>query len=151
MNQGVKVLLGGLALVGIGFFVFASGEKKANAASGPPQPLPPPVIPPLRAKRQSTHWVSGDGPARGPRRAATRALPPPQVAPGIPGGVPTPGTQIQLPGGGSIAVPAIPGLNAPLPSSTPPAAAPPLQMPLPSPPARPTSRARRPKRFRPWW
>lgn len=43
MNQGAKVMLGLLAFGGIAALVFASGEKKANAASAPP--ILPPLVP----------------------------------------------------------------------------------------------------------
>lgn len=46
MNQGAKVLLGVLALGGIGALVFAS-EKKANASPGGAPPILPPLTPPL--------------------------------------------------------------------------------------------------------
>ncbi|HXJ69888.1 MAG TPA: hypothetical protein VNM39_13340 [Verrucomicrobiae bacterium] len=95
MNQGGKVVLGLLALGGIGAIVFASG--KANAAPAPtpgptPNPfpsLPPGTLPPFPSSPSSN---SGGG--------------------GAPV-IPAPGTSIPLPGGGSVPVPSIPGVNTP--------------------------------------
>lgn len=91
MNQSGKVVLGLLALGGIGAIVFMSG--KANAASSssgggasppvPSPPLPNPLAPP------------GSDPI---------SLPPSSV-------IPPAGTPIPLPGGGSVPTPAIPGVN----------------------------------------
>lgn len=94
MNQGGKILLGLLAIGGIGAIVFASG--KANAATPGPSPLPPPQ------------------PTPGPTPFTPPDFPPPlNPAPLIP----APGTPIPIPGGGSIPVPAIPGVNvSPTPS-----------------------------------
>lgn len=118
MNQGAKVLLGGLALVGIGLFVFSSGEKNANAASGaPPNPPLPPVVPPLPGlptipPNLGTIMVPPVGPS-----TAQPDSPPPIVAPTItqtPAGattintpfgpvtIPANGSTFTLPGVGTV-------------------------------------------------
>lgn len=84
MNQGGKVLLGILALGGIGAMVFASGKADAKPAPKPNQVPPLPSFPGL---------PSGGS---------------------LPSVIPPPGTAIPLPGGGSIPVPSIPGVNTPV-------------------------------------
>ncbi len=89
MNQSGKIVLGLLALGGIGAIVFMSQNAHAESAgAGPsPGPLPPPpnpLLPPL-----------GSDPI---------SLPPGSV-------IPPAGTPIPLPGGGSVPVPSIPGVN----------------------------------------
>lgn len=94
MNQGGKVVLGLLAIGGIGALVFASG--KANAAQpqpAPPAPNPFPSLPP--GGLPSFPGVTPASPA------AQQPV------------IPAPGTAIPLPGGGSIPVPSIPGINTP--------------------------------------
>ena len=95
MNQGGKVVLGLLAIGGIGALVFASG--KANAAPAPaptPSPSPFPNLPPGALPSFPGVTPSGGGGAADPV-------------------IPAPGTAIPLPGGGSIPVPSIPGVNTP--------------------------------------
>jgi hypothetical protein len=98
MNQSGKIVLGLLALGGIGAIVFMSQNAHAESAgAGPspgPLPAPPsPLLPPL-----------GSDPI---------SLPPSVV-------IPPAGTPVPLPGGGSVPVPTIPGVNTggaqPLPS-----------------------------------
>lgn len=119
MNQGAKVLLGGLALVGIGLFVFSSGEKTANAASGaPPNPPLPPVVPPLAGlptipPNLGTIMVPPFGPPTAPPNAAPPVIAPPVIAPAPGGGttvntpvgpvtIPANGTTFTLPGIGTV-------------------------------------------------
>jgi hypothetical protein len=97
MNQGGKVLLGLLAIGGIGAIVFASG--KANAAEQPkPAPNPFPALPP-----GGLPSIPGFTPAASPAQNGGGGAPV----------IPAPGTQIPLPGGGSVPVPSIPGVNTP--------------------------------------
>ena len=105
MNQGAKVLLGGLALVGIGLFVFSSGEKQAHATSGaPPNPPLPPVVPPPPGisipPNLGTIMVPPLGPSTPAPNAAPPVIAPPTVTP-APGG----GTTINTPFG-AVTIPA---------------------------------------------
>lgn len=119
MNQGAKVLLGGLALVGIGALVFASGEKNANAASGaPPAPPLPPVIPPLAGMPAippggGIVMVPPVGPPLAPPTAPPPIIAPPSITPGANGSttintpfgpvtIPGNGTTFNLPGVGTV-------------------------------------------------
>ena len=110
MNQGAKVLLGGLALVGIGLFVFASGEKQANAASGaPPNPPLPPVVPPTAGSpaipaAQGTVMVPTTGPSTAPENSPTPVIAPSvSVTPSASGGttITTPFGAVTIPANGS--------------------------------------------------
>lgn len=119
MTSGGKMLLGGLALVGIGLFVFASGEKQASAASGaPPNPPLPPVIPPPAnappiAPSGGTVMVPPFGPPTAPPDAAPPVIAPPVAVPAPGGGttintpfgqvtIPANGTTFTLPGVGTV-------------------------------------------------
>lgn len=116
MNQGAKVLLGGLALVGIGLFVFASGEKSANAATSgaPPNPPLPPVVPPIPGLTIPPNLGTVMVPPFGPPTAPANA-PPPVIAvtPAAGGGttintpfgpvtIPANGSTFTLPGVGTV-------------------------------------------------
>lgn len=100
MNQGAKVLLGVLALGGIGALVFASEkDAKASPAGGPP--VLPPIIPP----KPGTPSVPPLGgvvvvPPTGPNQPAPNS-PPPAVVPLPPlgaGSLPTLPTLPTIPG-----------------------------------------------------
>jgi hypothetical protein len=94
MNQSGKVVLGLLALGGIGAIVFMSQTAHAEAQGTKPGTLPPNPLPP-------------------PPGSDPISLPPSVV-------IPPAGTPVPLPGGGSVPVPSIPGVNTgnaqPLPS-----------------------------------
>ncbi len=94
MNQGGKVVLGLLAIGGIGALVFASGKANAAPAPAPPAPNPFPSLPPGGLPSFPGVTPAGGGSSSQPV-------------------IPAPGTAIPLPGGGSIPVPSIPGVNTP--------------------------------------
>ncbi len=112
MNQGAKLLLGVLAIGGIGALIFAS-EKKANASPGGGPPVQPPVLPPspglpVIPPLGGTVIVPPlpplpplpGVPEPGPSAPAPQVAPPPAVIPGI---VPGPGgTTVTLPGIGTF-------------------------------------------------
>lgn len=99
MTPGGKIVLGGLALIGIGAFVFASGEKQASAASGaPPNPPLPPVFPPIPGlpvipPGSGTVMVPPFGPS-----TPTANTPAPAVTPTT---IPTPFGNLQIPSDGT--------------------------------------------------
>lgn len=87
-----KLVLGILALGGIGFFVFAAGEKKASASpGGGPPDVKPPVLPP----------VPGTLPIP-PSGGIIIAPPAGFPLPGVPPVVAPPSGEIPIPGGGSV-------------------------------------------------
>ncbi len=94
MNQGGKVVLGLLAIGGIGALVFASGKANAAEKPTPAPPNPFPSLPP-------GGLPSFPGVTPPPGGSSTQPV------------IPAPGTAIPLPGGGSIPVPSIPGVNTP--------------------------------------
>ncbi len=87
MNQSGKVVLGLLALGGIGAIVFMSQSAQAQGSGSGAGPLPQPPNPLLP-----------------PPGSDPISLPPSAV-------IPPAGTPVPLPGGGSVPVPAIPGVN----------------------------------------
>ncbi len=106
MNQSGKIVLGMLALGGIGAIVFMSGKANAAEPSGGPGPLPQPPNP-LNGLTPLPNPLAPPG-------SDPISLPPSSV-------IPPAGTPIPLPGGGSVPVPSIPGVNTggavqPLPS-----------------------------------
>lgn len=132
MNQGAKVMLGLLAFGGIAALVFASGEKNANAQSG----APPEVNPPLPVPPQGLpNLPPGQGTVIVPPIPNIPVLPgtedphpdepPPLVIPSGPitlpgGGTFNPGTgQATLPGAGTVQLPPLPsGTGTPPPGGT---------------------------------
>lgn len=125
MTPQGKLILGLLALGGIGALVFASGEKQAHAAPAGPPDVKPPVLPPL----PGTLPIPPSG-------GIIVAPPSGQPVPGIPPVVAPPSGSIAIPGGGSVnpqtgtatlpggqqvQLPPVPGLTAPAstPAATP--------------------------------
>jgi hypothetical protein len=101
MNQGAKLLLGGLALAGIGALVFSSKSSSA-APSGAP-PIKPPLVPPLGSDPISLPPNGGivvvpPVPAPG---GDPSPFTPPVVIPSVVPGSPTT-TTITLPGIGTF-------------------------------------------------
>lgn len=127
MNQSGKIVLGLLALGGIGAIVFMSGQ--ANAAEPSPGAGPQPLPDPLNGLPDVPN------PMLPPPGSDPISLPPALV-------IPPAGTQVPLPGGGSLPVPSIPGINTPgtLPSlpSLPSIPQPPVAPPPPIAPVLPT-------------
>lgn len=102
MNQSGKIVLGLLALGGIGAIVFMSGQANASEGDASPGPLPQPPQP-LPSLPSFPQAPPGSDPV---------SLPPGLI-------IPPAGTPIPLPGGGSVPVPVIPGVNTaqqPLPT-----------------------------------
>ncbi len=131
MNQGAKVMLGLLAFGGIAALVFASGEKKASAASAPPifPPLVPqsPGLPPLHptdgvivvpplpevpvAPGQHEPAPSAPAPVIAPAPPPSASVPPLSPLPSVPSFIPTATGTGVIPGAPTTTTVSIPGVG----------------------------------------